>query len=133
VEYVATQLDLVIKHDTDILKRFTKLSTWNELILEAQLTIVQFDHLMDDGMPTMPHFIRVASVSAKPSSALPQDLETVVSKATSGVIYMSFGGSVTYELIPSVLQKFLDAFGQLNQTILARVKVPEGMIVPGNV
>jgi len=132
-QYLTEHFELRVPVDTTLLKRFTTYSSWKELVLEAQLIIVHFDHLLDDGLPSMPHFIQCPSVSARPSKPLPQDLESVMSQASSGVIYMSFGSSAMYGLVPSVLEKFLHAFAQLDQTILARVKIPEGMTVPKNV
>jgi len=45
---------------------------------------------------------------------------------------MTFGSSIT-GMPNDIVKKFLDRFAQLNQTVIAKLRVPEGWTVPDNV
>ena len=45
---------------------------------------------------------------------------------------MTFGSSIN-RMPETLVKKFLEAFGQLNQTVIAKLRVPEGWTVPKNV
>jgi len=133
--YLFFQFNLLINWDSDVSllnKYAVGVSSWKELLLEAELFIVANDHLLDHPQPLMPNFIRLPGLSCKPSQPLPDDLEQLMTSAKQGVIVMTFGSTIT-GMPDDIVRKFLDAFAQLNQTVIAKLSVPEGWTVPDNV
>jgi len=133
--YLTFEFNLVIKWDANVelLEKYAVgVSSWKQLLLEAELFILTCDHHLDNILPLMPNFIRLPGVSGKSSKPLPADLEQLVTTAKEGVIVMSFGSGVT-SMPDDIVKKFLEAFGQLKQTVIAKLRVPQGWTVPENV
>ena len=129
------EFNMIIKRDAgeDLLKKYTVgVSSWKQLILEAELIISMSDHLIDCHLPLMPNFIRIPGMSCKPSQPLPDDLKELMTSAKNGVVVMTFGSSVT-KMPDEIVMKFLEAFSQLNQTVVAKLSIPQGWVVPKNI
>jgi len=135
VIYLLLEFNFIIKRDTglDLLTRYTEgVSSWRELLLESELYITAIDHLLGYPMPLMPNFIRLPGMACRPSDPLPDDLEQLMTAAKDGVIIMTFGSAVS-AMPDDIVKKFLDGFAQLNQTVIAKLRVPNGWTVPDNV
>jgi len=135
VVYVMFHFNLIrlADPDLDLLEKYAVgVSSWRELLLEAELFILTTDHLLDRPLPLMPNFIRLPGLSCKPSQPLPDELERLMTAAKDGVIVLTFGSAITI-LPDDIVKKFLDGFAQLNQTVIAKLRVPEGWTVPDNV
>lgn len=119
--------------NTSLLQRFSpELSSWYDLLLQSQLFFVLTDHHLASAVPQMPNYVSIAGVSASKAKVLPPELEEVMSRATGGVIVLSFGSSASF-FPPEVIAKFLAAFEKCNETLfVARLSIPEGMTVPRN-
>jgi len=135
IVYLLLEFNMIFHWDSDVSllnKYAVGVSSWKELVLEAELFIVTNDHLLDRPMPLMPNFIRLPGLSCKPSQPLPDDLEQLMTSAKEGVIVMTFGSTIT-AMPDDIVKKFLDAFAQLKQKVIAKLRVPEGWTVPDNV
>jgi glucuronosyltransferase len=73
-------------------------------------------------------------LSASPAKPLPFALSQIYDETSDdvGVIEVSFG-STAYRMPDRFVRRLMDAFRQLNQTVVARIYVPDGFDVPKNV
>lgn len=105
---------------------------WNELLHRSELFLVGTDHHLGNTVPQMPNYISMAGISAGKAKKLPPDLDELMRHAKGGVILMSCGSICRY-FPEDVIVKYLEAFGKLNQTILAKIHIPDGYVIPENV
>ena len=81
----------------------------------------------------MPNVVTVAGLTARPAKKLPADLDQIAeASGANGVILASFG-STAHFMPGKVVQRFFDAFAQLNQTVVAKFGVTNDVPVPANV
>jgi len=131
--YLLLQFEFIVKIDLGLLKEYAgELSTWDELIRESVLFIIENDNTLEDSYPVMPNVIRVSGFTSKPSNPLPTDLQEIANQSSSGIIVMTFG-SLIRRIPEDITIKLLEAFSKLNQTVLAKLTAPAGYKVSANV
>jgi len=106
--------------------------TWNDLILKSELFFVISDHHLESTLPMFPNVIPVPCITVRPTKPLPEELSELATQSPDGMILVTFG-SMAYNFPNSVTVKFLEAFSRLQQTVIARLSIPDGVTVPGNV
>ena len=82
-----------------------------DLLLQAQLWIIQQHSVLDYNPPTTPNVIRVGGLHSLTLKPLSPDLKTFIETATDGVVIVSFG-SVLGGVPLQVMNKLLKAFKQ---------------------
>jgi len=107
---------------------------WDELLVRSELFLMENDHWLDDPEPLFPNTVAVAGLTASPAKSLPPMFAQIYDAASDdmGVIVVSFG-STAYRMPDRFVRRLLDAFRRLNETIVARFNVPDGVDVPENV
>jgi len=116
-----------------LLDRYSPRSiTWNELILKSELFFISNDHHIGLPFPLFPNVIPVPGITVRPTKSLPDTLEKLITQSRDGIILVTFG-SVVLHFPEPVIVKFLDAFAQLQQTVIAKLNVTDGVAVPANV
>lgn len=119
--------------NNSLLEKFApEMKSWNELLHHSELFFLLVDHHFGNTFPQVPNYISMAGISTSKARALPSDLEEIMRNAEDGVIILTFG-TIGFYFPVDVVTRFLDAFGRLNQTVLARIHIPNGVAVPGNV
>lgn len=121
--------------NTTLLDQFGdgKTTSWMDALRQSQLFLIDNDHHLEIPAPLMPNTVTVAGLILKPSKALPDSLESILTQSgENGVILASFG-SMAYYMPDDVTRKFFDAFSRLKQTVIARFAAPDGIEVPKNV
>ena len=107
--------------------------TWNELILKSELFLLSNDYHTRPTFPLLPNVIPVPGVTVRPAKPFPDDFEKLFTRSRDqGIILVTFGSMASHVPEPVVV-KFLDAFSRLEQTVIARLSVAEGIAVPENV
>lgn len=106
--------------------------TWNELILKSELFFVVSDHHLGSPLPMFPNVIPVPCITVRPTNPLPDELHQLAAQSRDGLILVTFG-SMASSFPSSIVVKLFAAFSRLNQTVIARLRVPEEVTVPGNV
>ena len=106
--------------------------TWNELILKSELFFAANDHHLDAPLPMFPNMIAVPCITVRTTKPLPEELDKLAAQSPDGIILVTFG-SMAYNFPKSVTVKFLEAFSRIKQTVIAKLSIPEGVTVPGNV
>ena len=106
--------------------------TWDELILKSQLFFIPLDHHLDSPLPLFPNIIPVPGITVRPTKPLTGKLEELITESRQGVILVTFGSVASY-FPESVIVKFLEAFSRVEQTVIARLTMSEGVVVPKNV
>jgi len=102
------------------------------LILKSELFFISNDHRIGLPYPLFPNVIPVPGITVRPSKPLPDKLERLVTQSRDGIILVSFGSMASYFPEP-VTVKFLEAFTRLQQTVIAKLSIAEGIAVPENV
>ena len=117
--YVAESVYPVCEQNTTLLRKFAPgVTSWTELLQRTTLLyIVTHDHLLEWPEPQMPNVIHTPGLTAHPAGELPRQLSDLMEAAMDGVIILSFG-SVIGQLPVETINKFLDAFSQVNQTVI---------------
>ena len=117
--YLIASVYRISDYNTSLLQRFApEVNSWSELQQHASvLYIVLHDHLLEWPEPQMPNVIRTPGITTRPVGELPRQLRDLMEAATDGVIILSFG-SVTGQLPAEIVNKFLDAFSQVTQTVI---------------
>ena len=120
--------DLVAKYVPE--KPFVTLAT---LQRRSRLWLVLSDVTIDYPQVRMPHVVDVGGINTRPGRPLPAPLRAVADGASHGLIVVSFGTYVT-QFPEQVRSKFLEAFGQLKQTVVMKLtKGADDEKVPQNV
>jgi len=133
ISFFFVKISFLNNLDTRLLKEYASdLNSWDELVRESELFIVERDHLLDDVLPATPNYITLPGLTGRMPKPLPDDLENTMSANENGVILMTFG-SLAGHMPDSIAIKFLKAFSMLNQTVLAKLEAPVDAIVPDNV
>ena len=115
-----------------LLERYApEYKSWNDLLLQSELFLASRDHHLGPPIPEMPNYISVAGLTTVKPKKLPKDMADVADKS-DGIILLSFG-TVAYYFPEEVIVKFFEAFSKLNQTVLVRFFIPDGIKVPQNV
>ena len=107
-------------HDgnTTLLERFApRFDSWLDLQQQTSvLYIVTRDYILEWPEPQMPNVIHIPGVTTHPAGELPRQLKEVMDVAKRGAIVVSFG-SIAGQFPAEIIDKFLAAFAQLNQTV----------------
>ncbi|XP_077999412.1 UDP-glucuronosyltransferase 2C1-like [Glandiceps talaboti] len=80
-------------------------TTFNDMYVDTEIILSNRDNTFEFARPTMPHVIPYGSITTKPASPLPSDLENFMQSAENGVAVVCFGTWVT-QLRGGVLGKF---------------------------
>jgi glucuronosyltransferase len=122
--------------NTSLLERYASpdVTSWMDLLHRSEIFLSENDHHLESApLPLMPNFIPVAGLTIRPVKSLPESLEKIILESgDNGIIVVVFG-STTCHMPADIIKKFLDGFSRLQQTIIVRLTVPHGMIVPENV
>jgi UDP:flavonoid glycosyltransferase YjiC (YdhE family) len=108
-------------------------SSYHELVDQSQLFFVSYNHILARPTPTFPNVIQIPSLNFSPAKLLSADMEKLVSDSEHGVIVVSFG-SLASLLPTSAVNRMIDAFKRLKQTVIWRVVIDDKtIVVPSNV
>ena len=91
----------------------------NYLAGQGLLWLNDVDVAIDYPRPMMANEVHIGGLTTKPAKPLPADLENFMKSATEGVVVVSFG-SMSANLPPTILDKFLEAFKRVNYNIIMR-------------
>jgi len=108
------------------------LTTWDELILKSELFFIFVDHHLYSPVPLFPNVIPVPGITVRPTKPLTDKLEKLIAESRHGIILVTFGSLALYFPGPVII-KFLEAFSRVDQTVIARLTISEGVVVPKNV
>ena len=104
--------------NTTLLERFAPgFDSWLDLQQQTSvLYIVTRDYILEWPEAQMPNVIHIPGVTTHPAGELPRQLKDAMDAATRGAIVVSFG-SITGQFPAEIIDKFLAAFSQLDQTV----------------
>ena len=97
--------------------------TLEELFMKSSVWLLDTHTVLDYPKPTMPNVIHVGGLTVKPRKALPPDLEKLLGSSKHGVILVSFG-SLTTHFPEAVVQKLIEVFKLVKQTVIFRYSGP---------
>src|SRR6218665_467634 len=129
---------LVPDPSEEVLSEYRKYGTFgstDDLISRSLLFVITSDVVLDDPLPFMPNMINAGGLTVKPtkSNALPQEFETFIEAAKSGIVIISFG-SMAASLPTSIALKFIDAFTRVPDLhFIWRFKNTDDLTLPKNV
>ncbi|CAH1786753.1 unnamed protein product, partial [Owenia fusiformis] len=93
------------------------MNIYPELKQQSLIWLIQQDSLLEFQCPVMDNVIMVGGLSVYPPQALSTELEEFISKATHGVIIVSFGSLLT-TLDATITDKLITAFKGLKQSVI---------------
>jgi UDP:flavonoid glycosyltransferase YjiC (YdhE family) len=97
-------------------------NNFQDLIDRSLMFFVTRDHIIDHPQPYFPNVISTSSLLYSPPKPLSGEFKQVYSQATNGVIVVSFGSMPHITATKEVLEKMMAAFGQLNETVVFKLK-----------
>jgi UDP:flavonoid glycosyltransferase YjiC (YdhE family) len=110
--------------------------SWTDLLQRAELFLTIHDHHIESAsLPLFPNVVPVPGLTVRPAEPLPEALANIFADAEPhGIIAVSFG-STQSRMPTEIMRKFFEVFGRLQQTVIARFDVPDGLYVavPSNV
>ena len=117
--YLTMSVYPVYEQNKTLLEKFApEVKSWIELQQRVTvLYIVTRDHLLEWPEPQMPNVIRTPGVTTHPAGKLLQQLKELMDTASDGAIILSFG-SIAGQFPSEIINKFLNAFSQLKQTVI---------------
>ena len=119
---IIIKYDIFTQNCTDLLEKYSRgSSSFFEIFEQSQLFFVTRDRTLEWPMSSMPNVIEVPALAYRPAKQLPVEFEEVVSSAENGVVLVSFGSMANY-LPQEILQKMINVFKRLNQTVIWKVK-----------
>ena len=125
-------LSRLAPENNTLLERYApEYKTWNDILRQSEIFFATRDHHLGPPIPEMPNYISLAGLTTNKPKKLPKELADVAEKS-DGIILLSFG-STAYYFPQEVVVKFLEAFSKLNQTVLVRFFILDGVTVPPNV
>ncbi|XP_074663209.1 UDP-glucuronosyltransferase 1A8-like [Tubulanus polymorphus] len=98
-----------------------KLKTLLDLSKEAMLTLVVHVPVLDCPIVMPPNMINVAGISRVTAKPLTGQFKQFMDAATQGAIIVSFGCQAEADFPADVAEKFIDAFGRLEQQVFWRL------------
>ncbi|XP_074659624.1 UDP-glucuronosyltransferase 1A8-like [Tubulanus polymorphus] len=98
-----------------------KLKTLLDLSKEAMLTLVVHVPVLDCPIVMPPNMINVAGISRVTAKPLTGQFKQFMDAATQGAIIVSFGSQADADFPADVAEKFIDAFGRLEQQVFWRL------------
>jgi UDP:flavonoid glycosyltransferase YjiC (YdhE family) len=96
--------------------------TFEELIDRSLMFFITRDHILDHPQPYFPNVISTPSLLHSPPKPLSGEFKQIYSQASNGVIVVSFGSMSFLTASKQVLENMLAAFGQLNETVVFKLK-----------
>jgi UDP:flavonoid glycosyltransferase YjiC (YdhE family) len=109
-------------------------TSFQQLVDKSMMFFLTRDYMIDYPQPFFPNVVVTTPLMYSPSKPLSGDIEQVYSEATNGVIVVSFGSMPITAIDKISLDKLMAAFGQLQQTVVFKLKtnieLPE---IPRNV
>ena len=119
------------KEIMDQYQTYGRFKSDSELASRSAFWIYTHDPMLDYSKPTQSHLIIAGGLTTQPGKPLLQPFEKIVSNAKDGVILVTFGSTV--ESVPTeIILRFFQAFSQLKQTVIWRLK-RGSFEVPANV
>ncbi|BFZ00665.1 hypothetical protein BsWGS_03704 [Bradybaena similaris] len=94
----------------------------DDLAANAEVTIVESDHILDYPRTTLPNIKLVGGSSASPAKQLDGDFKRFVDESKTGIIVMTFGGAVV-DVPPEITSKITSAFKQLDIRVIWKVNI----------
>ncbi|CAG9786684.1 unnamed protein product [Diatraea saccharalis] len=97
-----------------------KMPSLYDIQKNVSLFLINSHFSFDSAVAYLPNIVEIGGVHLSHSiEKLPQDLQTLLDKATDGVIYVNFGSNVRSSELPvDKMNAFLKIFSEINQTIL---------------
>ncbi|KAF2901096.1 hypothetical protein ILUMI_05091, partial [Ignelater luminosus] len=110
-------------------------SSIEEILSTASLMFVNTDFVFHGIRPVLPNVIQIGGgTHLSASKPLPKDLQTILDRATNGVVYFSLGSNVKSKyLSEDTLKIFLETFSELPFTILWKFEEDNLQGKPDNV
>ena len=104
-----------------------------DLHKQSQIWLVNWEaYILDYPRVSSPYYHYIGGIGTKPASPLPNDLEKFVQRNKNGCIVLTFGSGI--RKIPlDVMQKFLDAFKQIDFNVIITNKGENPKSIPPNV
>ena len=121
--------------NTTFLEEFApEVTSWYALMEKSLIHCLSGDHVLNWPAPSMPNVIRTPGITIKPSKALPDHLQSIVSSVGLPVIIVSFGSSFS-NLPLDITEKFVTAFSRVNYTIIWKLDAESSsqVTMPDNV
>ena len=103
-----------------------------ELYRKASLLLYDTHVAIDYPRPSLPHVIPMGGMITRPAKPLPEGLESFIRNSREGVILVSFG-SVSTVVPEHIVDKILEVFSRLKQTVIWRYNGPIIPNMPSNV
>ncbi|CAG5116590.1 unnamed protein product [Candidula unifasciata] len=94
----------------------------NDLATSAEVFIAEIDHILDYPRTTLPNTKLVGGSSASAAKQLEGEFKKFVDTAKTGIIVVSFGGSIL-DLPPNIVSKFISAFSKLDLGVVWKVNI----------
>jgi predicted peroxiredoxin len=128
------KLDILTWGHSDLREKYApEVSSFKELVDRSALFFVTHHYILERPTAIFPNVIQTSSLSCSPAKPLPADMEKLVSDSEHGVIVVSFG-SLASLLPTSAVNRMIDAFKRLKQTVIWRVVIDDKtIVVPSNV
>ncbi|CAG5129675.1 unnamed protein product [Candidula unifasciata] len=122
--YVA-QINFDLYYDSSCVSKFAPHKPYrsiNELAANAEVFIIELDHILDYPRPTLPNTKLIGGSSPSLAKPLTGELLKFVNESKNGIIVMTFGGTVV-NLPPHFTSKMASAFKQLDLRVVWRVNM----------
>ncbi|XP_059155304.1 UDP-glucuronosyltransferase 1A1-like [Physella acuta] len=111
--------------DNDIVTRIAPekpYTTISDIILKAEIFIVELDHILDYPRPMLPNTKLIGGSSVSEPKHLIGEFKEFVEKSTNGVVVVSFGGN-DIPFPSHIINKMVSAFKQLDLNVVWRANV----------
>lgn len=89
-----------------------------ELLSNVDLQLINAHPALGFIRPTLPNTIQLGFLHIKPPKPLPTDLLDIMDRSADGIIYMSFGSSLSSKFLEKNYDSFMDAFANLPYDIV---------------
>ena len=138
IAFAAIQVAPMIFMQSSLIEEFAPNKppvSFADLYLQSQLFLVNLDAIcFDYPRISAPNYIFLPGAGNVPAKPLPADLDNFVSKATDGVVLVSFGSIPAFSKMPPPLMKvFMDAFAGIPQKVVMKYDGEPYPNVPANV
>ncbi|CAG5115489.1 unnamed protein product [Candidula unifasciata] len=123
--YYLVSMNFDICHDSSLVSKFAPHKPYKsiyDIAANAEIFIAEVDHILDYPRTMLPNTKLIGGSSASPAKPLVGEFQKFVDEATTGIIVMSFGGSVV-NLPPEISSKIVSAFKQLDLRVVWKINI----------
>ena len=130
-------LNAVNRDNTSLIEKYgrtetDKKLTWTDIQRSAGLFLINLESTLAFPQTSMPNTIFVGGLTCKPAKPLPDDLDNLMTSSKHGLILFSFGSFADY-LPDYVINKFVNAFKMLKETVIWKFNGHVNFPIPENV